>query len=91
MSGTCTCTYSRRPIRTDSQTALPVLQWALIPAWRYARVAATVNRCGDPLVYCFAEHDNMAIFDQQVRAMRTWMKNHGQQNKPLIISEYSLL
>ena len=23
--------------------------------------------------------------------MRTWMKNHGQQNKPLIISEYSLL
>ena len=49
------------------------------------------NRCGDPLVYCFAEHDNMAIFAQQVVAMRTWMKNYGQQNKPLIISEYSLL
>ena len=23
--------------------------------------------------------------------MRTWMKQHGQQNKPLILSEYSLL
>jgi len=49
------------------------------------------NRCGDPLVYCFAEHDDMANFAQQVVAMRTWMKNHGQRNKPLIISEYSLL
>ncbi len=47
--------------------------------------------CADPMVYCFAEHDNMAIFDQQIRAMRSWMKNHGQQNKPLILSEYSIL
>jgi hypothetical protein len=49
------------------------------------------NRCSDPLVYCYAEHDDMAIFAQQVVAMRTWLKNHGQQNKPLIISEYSQL
>jgi hypothetical protein len=48
-------------------------------------------RCGDALVYCLADHDNMAIFAQQVVAMRTWMKKHEQRNKPLIISEYSLL
>jgi len=42
-------------------------------------------------VYCVAEHDNMDIFRQQVRDMRTWMKEHGQQNKPLLLSEYSLL
>ena len=49
--------------------------------------------CNDPTdqVYCYAEHDNMDIFEQQVRSMRIWMKNHGQQNKPLLLSEYSLL
>lgn len=47
--------------------------------------------CGDPHVYCFAQHDSLAAFGAQVIAMRTWMKDHGQQQKPLIISEYSLL
>ncbi|MCA9968620.1 MAG: hypothetical protein KC425_00310 [Anaerolineales bacterium] len=42
-------------------------------------------------VYCYAEHDDMDIFAEQIVAMRTWMKAHGQQNKPLILSEYSLL
>jgi hypothetical protein len=42
-------------------------------------------------VYCFAEHDSLTIFAQQTTAMRTWMKQHGQQNKPLILSEYSIL
>jgi len=31
------------------------------------------------------------VFTEQVVAMRTWMQEHGQQNKPLILSEYSLL
>ena len=42
-------------------------------------------------VYCMAEHDDLAIFSDQVVAMREWMKEHGQQHKPLILSEYSLL
>jgi hypothetical protein len=42
-------------------------------------------------VYCWAEHDDMDNFIQQVVAMRTWMKLHGQQHKPLILSEYSIL
>jgi hypothetical protein len=31
------------------------------------------------------------IFMEQVKGMREWMKAHGQQNKPLIISEFGLL
>lgn len=49
------------------------------------------NKCSLADVYCYAEHDDMSVFDQQVRAMRQWMKEHGQQNKPLILTEYSIL
>lgn len=49
------------------------------------------RRCPDPQVYCYAEHDDLNVFAEQVVAMRTWMKAHGQQNKPLILSEYSIL
>lgn len=42
-------------------------------------------------VYCRSEHDSVRIFRDQVVAMRQWMKERGQQNKPLIISEFGLL
>jgi hypothetical protein len=44
-----------------------------------------------PDVYCWGEHDDMGVFAEQVVAMRQWMKDHGQQDKPLILSEYSIL
>lgn len=44
-----------------------------------------------PEVHCRAEHDSVRIFREQVYNLRTWMKAHGQQNKPLIISEFGLL
>lgn len=47
--------------------------------------------CSRGDVYCFAEHDNMNIFVEQVIAMRQWMRAHGQQHKPLLLSEFSLL
>ena len=47
--------------------------------------------CPQQNVYCYAEHDDPNIFLGQVRAMRQWMKNHGLQDKPLILSEVSLL
>lgn len=47
--------------------------------------------CPQTNVYCVAEHDDMAVFMEQVVAMRSWMKAHGQQNKPLILSEFSIL
>jgi len=36
-------------------------------------------------------HIDMDIFAQQTVAMRQWMKDRGQQNKPLIVSEYGVL
>jgi hypothetical protein len=38
-----------------------------------------------------ADHDNLALVEEQVRAMRRWMAAHGQQEKPLWISEYGIL
>ena len=49
------------------------------------------DTCALNNVYCYAEHDDITIFKEQVLAMRSWMKDHGQQNKPLILSEFSLL
>jgi len=36
-------------------------------------------------------HASMDIFRAQMRAFRQWMKNHGQQDKPLIVSEYGIV
>ncbi len=49
------------------------------------------TECAKEDVYCRAEHDDMDIFIEQVNNMRLWMKDHGQQDKPLILSEYSQL
>ncbi|MFZ0547603.1 MAG: CARDB domain-containing protein [Candidatus Promineifilaceae bacterium] len=50
-----------------------------------------VNLCPQTNVYCIAEHDSLSIFNEQVVAMRTWMLEHSQRNKPLILSEFSIL
>lgn len=42
-------------------------------------------------IYCFAEHDDVNLFEVQARAMRKWMFDHGQWQKPLILSEFSIL
>ncbi len=52
---------------------------------------AVPDHCSDPDVYCYAEHDNISIFAEQVVAMRQWMKQHGQQQKPLMLTEFSIL
>ncbi|HMN26859.1 MAG TPA: hypothetical protein PKE45_01800, partial [Caldilineaceae bacterium] len=36
-------------------------------------------------------HLDLTIFDRQVRAFRQWMKERGEQEKPLIVSEYGVL
>ncbi|MCO5186753.1 MAG: hypothetical protein M9918_00890 [Anaerolineae bacterium] len=53
--------------------------------------SGTASECSLDQVYCIAEHDNIDRFAEQVVAMREWMKAHGQQNKPLILSEFSSL
>ena len=47
-------------------------------------------RCEGTL-YSDADHNNMVIFNAQIRAFRQWMKDHGQQQKPLIVSEYGIV
>lgn len=42
-------------------------------------------------IYCYAEHDSQPILRQHIINMRRWMKEHGQQNKPLVINEYGSL
>jgi len=53
-----------------------------IPPGYYGERAAT---------YPFSSHDDLAIFQEHVRAMRQWMADHGQRDKPLIITEYGIL
>lgn len=61
---------------------------ALCPALGAPDIPANDPR---PDVYCRSEHDSVRIFTEQVLNMRTWMKAHGQQDKPLIISEFGIL
>jgi hypothetical protein len=42
-------------------------------------------------LYDIDDHDSMDIFHQQIRAFRIWMNDHGERNKPLIVSEYGIL
>jgi hypothetical protein len=37
-----------------------------------------------------SDSDNLDIFKSQIWAFRQWMRDHGQQNKPLIVSEYGI-
>lgn len=61
------------------------------PALAMRESGGDPSKCSDPQVYCYAHHDDMSYFAQQIVAMRTWMKAHGQQSKPLMLSEYSIL
>lgn len=42
------------------------------------------------ILYSVDDNKNFAIAWQHIRAMRQWMKAKGQQNKPLIVSEYGV-
>jgi hypothetical protein len=37
------------------------------------------------------DHDDLALVEAQVRCMRVWMRDHGQQDKPLWVTEYGIL
>jgi hypothetical protein len=52
---------------------------------------ASDGNCADPNTICHAEHDDMDLFRNQVVLMRQWMKDHGQQSKPLLLTEFGIL
>ena len=43
------------------------------------------------MLYEIQDNDNIEIFKQQILAFRQWMADHGERNKPLIVSEYGVL
>lgn len=47
------------------------------------------DRAGE--LYEIDDHDDMEIFARQILGFRYWMWLHGEQDKPLIVSEYGIL
>ncbi len=47
--------------------------------------------CSRDDIYCYAEHDSIDLFKEHVVRMRTWMRDNGQQDKPLMLTEYGIL
>ena len=47
--------------------------------------------CNDPASICYAEHDDMQLFIEQIVRMRQWMSRHGQRNKPLMVTEWGII
>lgn len=43
------------------------------------------------MLYEIQDNDNIQIFQQQIFAFRQWMADHGERDKPLIVSEYGIL
>lgn len=43
------------------------------------------------VIYDDHKHNDMYIFTTQIQIFRQWMKDHGQQQKPLIVSEYGIV
>jgi hypothetical protein len=83
--------YILPEIKANGQASRAAVALGTDPALAILESDLTPNQCPLNKVYCYAEHDDMGIFNDQVRAMRQWMKANGQQNKPLILSEYSQL
>jgi hypothetical protein len=46
---------------------------------------------GEGMQWTVEQHDDQGIVEEQVRRMRAWMAEHGQQDKPLWITEYGIL
>lgn len=54
-------------------------------------VGLEIPRDGVPVTYTVRDCANVHIFTGMIVDFRAWMKAHGQQNKPLIISEMGVL
>ncbi|NLG29051.1 MAG: DNRLRE domain-containing protein, partial [Chloroflexi bacterium] len=57
-------------------------------------VGASIPLTCDPALgmhYSQQQNDSLEVFIDHVLRMRQWMKNHGQRNKPLIVSEYGVM
>jgi hypothetical protein len=41
--------------------------------------------------YELEDHDDLAIFAEQIERFRGWMAEHGQRDRPLVVNEYGIL
>lgn len=55
-----------------------------------ADVPPGYHQC-DGTLYADTDHNSMVIFKHQIQVFREWMKARGQQQKPLIVSEYGIV
>jgi hypothetical protein len=46
---------------------------------------------GQGRLYEIEDHDDMEIFREQIAAFRRWMRDKGERDKPLIVSEYGIV
>lgn len=81
------------PERTpDGQEASAGIALGTDPAIAiYTIYAPDLALCDLDNVTCALEMDSIRELTRQVVSMRQWMKAKGEQNKPLIISEFSIL
>lgn len=86
--------------------SMPVDAWTIHPyvLWESGGAGAHValgtdpdiaiprgSDCSDPDSICIAEHDDIDLFAEQIVRMRQWMKRHGQQHKPLLVTEWGII
>lgn len=84
--------------QTQYSTTMPVDVWNVHnfiiqeKAHEYgADIPPGVNATEGNYINALRTHIDLNIFAQQIHDFRQWMKDHGQQNKPLIVSEYGVL
>ncbi len=56
-----------------------------------ADIPAGITDVDEGMLYSVKDNKDFSIAWEHIRAMRQWMKGHGQQEKPLIITEYGVL
>lgn len=86
------------PMPVDAWTIHPYVLWESGGAGAWVALGTDPNLaiprgfdCADPNSICLAEHDDIDLFAEQVVRMRQWMRRHGQQNKPLLVTEWGIL
>ncbi len=86
------------PMQVDAWTIHPYVLWESGGGGAHVALGTDPglaipydSNCAEPNAICYAEHDDIDLFVEQIVRMREWMWRHGQQNKPLLVTEWSIL
>jgi hypothetical protein len=78
--------YMLREITPDDPEAIPNGSLEVWGAYIPPGITATRG-----VLYNYSDQDNLTIFRQRIIDFRSWMSDHGQRDKPLLITEYGIL